>query len=90
MTGCEFPDVHLGMNIKLDENDIALIIHDYIKKSVDWVRKLTGREEVKMYDLLSKDNWTPELENTPIGKIRAETLSMPDRNRGLARMYRTF
>ena len=66
VTGGTFPDVHLGMNIKRDDSGITLSSHEYIQQAVDRVKHLTGRDELKTYDTHTVDNWTPELDATPL------------------------
>ena len=67
VTGGEFPDVHLGMNIKRSEDGkIVLSCHDYISQAVERIKKLVNRDSLKSYDSVTKDNWEPELDDSPL------------------------
>ena len=54
------------MNIQRDDSGIILSSHEYIQQAVDRVKLLTGRTELKTYDTHTVDNWSPELDNTPL------------------------
>ena len=62
----EFPHIHLGMNIQRDDSGITLSSHEYIQQAVDRVKHLTGRSELKTHDTHIINNWSPELDTTPL------------------------
>ena len=67
VTGEEFPSIHLGMNIQQNENGtITLSCHDYICEVIDRVKKLVDIQSLKTFDSTTKDNWEPELDETPL------------------------
>ena len=67
MTGGEFPSVHLGMSIQQNSTgDITLSSHDYIRQVVERVKQLVNVRALKTHDSTTKDNWEPELDETPL------------------------
>ena len=67
VTGGEFPHVHLGMNIQRDEEGtITLSSQDYISQVVDRIKQLVDLQALKGYDSTTKDNWEPELDDSPL------------------------
>ena len=67
VTGGEFPEVHLGMNIRQnDEGHITMSWQDNLGKAIERVKSLTKKEEIKPYDSTTKDNWAPETDNSPL------------------------
>ena len=55
------------MNLKRsdDKNKLYLSCHDYITNAINRVKKLVEKECLKTYDAVAKDNWEPELDESP-------------------------
>ena len=49
-----------------DNSGITLSSREYIQQAVDRVKHLTGRSELKTHDTHTTNNWSPELDTTPL------------------------
>ena len=67
VTGRNFSDVHLGMNLKPcdDPSTLYLSCQGYIKEAITCVCSLLNLDSLKTYDSIAKDTWHPQLDDSP-------------------------